>query len=494
VMSKTHLFFMPEKRFLNFINGEFTESKSGQFFPNINPANKEEVLGYFPKSDARDVSLAVKAAKEALSSWKNTPSPKRGEFLYKIVRLIENRKEEIADVIVKEMGKTKKGALGDVQSGINMALYMAGEGRRLYGKTTFSESDRKWALTRKEPVGICGLITPWNYPMANISWKTFPALICGNTVILKPAEDTPQTAQIFAEIIKESGLPKGVFNLVQGLGEEAGEALVLNPDVNLISFTGSTEIGKRINKLCADKLIKVSLEMGGKNGVLVLKDADIDKAVESVALAAFTMAGQRCSATTRVIIEKDIYDIFLEKLIKRAKELKIGSGDKEDTDICPVINQKQLDRISNYVELGKREGAKLILGGEALNEGIYSKGFYLPSTIFTDVSSGMKIWREEIFGPVLCVVKCDSFKEGIELLNDADYALTSSIYTKNIDLALEGLEKVESGVCYINSPTFGSEVHLPFGGFKKSGSGYFEAGGAIEVFTRQKTIYINYQK
>ncbi len=481
-----------EKGFLNFINGEFVNPVSKEFFPNINPANKEEVLGRFPRSGSKDVNLAVEAAKKAFLTWKNISAPKRGEFLYKIVGLMEERKEELADIIVKEMGKTKKGALGDVQSGIDMGLYMAGEGRRLYGKTASSEVEKKWALTKREPMGVCGLITPWNYPIANISWKTFPALICGNTVVLKPAEDTPWSAFVFAEIIKKSGLPNGVFNLVQGYGQEAGEAIVLHPDIDLISFTGSTEVGIRINELCAKRLIKASLELGGKNGVLVLKDAKIDDALEAVAAAAFTMAGQRCSSTSRLILEKDIYDTFLEKLIERTKKFKIGKGTNPDTDICPVINQKQLSRISNYVEIGKKEGAKLILGGRILADGVYGSGFYFEPTIFTEVLPQMKIWREEIFGPVLCVVKCDSFKKGIELLNDSDYALTSSIYTQNISLALEGIKRAESGVSYINSPTFGSEVHMPFGGFKKSGSGYFEAGAAIKVFSQNKTIYINY--
>jgi len=485
---------MADKKYFNYINGEFIPPKSGEFFPNLNPANKNEVLGYFPRSQKEDIDLAVRAAIDAFLPWRETPPPKRGEYLRKIASLIEARKEELAEIIVKEMGKTKKEALGDVLSGVKMAYFMAEEGRRLYGKTTTSELESKWALTKREPVGICGLITPWNFPIANISLKVFPALICGNTLVLKPAEDTPWSSYVFAEIVKKVNLPSGVFNLVQGYGEEAGEALVSHPDINLISFTGSTEVGEKIAEKCAKRLIKVSLELGGKNGILVLNDADIDEAVESVAVGSFTMAGQRCAATSRLILEKDIYNLFLEKLIERIKKFKIGPGSDSETDVCPIINQKQLERVRDYVEIGKKEGAKLILGGNVLKEGIYKNGFYFEPTIFTEVSPKMRIWREEIFGPVLAVASCNSFEEGLNLLNDADYALTSSIFTKDLNLALSGLDKVEAGVCYINASTFGGEPHLPFGGFKKSGSGYFEHGAAIEVFSREKTIYIKYKK
>ena len=410
-----------DKKFLNFINGEFVEPISGKFFNNINPADKDQVLGSFPQSDEKDISLAVQSAKKALATWKSLPPPKRGEILYKVLKLMEARKDELVDIIVKEMGKTKAEATGDVQSGINMGLYMAGEGRRLYGKTSFSESEKKWVLTKKEPMGVCGLITPWNFPVANISWKTFPALICGNTVVLKPAEDTPWSASVFADILKDAGIPKGVFNLVHGYGEQAGAALVSHPDVNLISFTGSTEVGKSISQICAKRLCKVSLEMGGKNGVLVLDDADIDQAVESVAIGAFTMAGQRCASTSRLILQKNIHDVFLEKLIKKIETLKIGPGSDPKTKACPAVNQKQLNRIVNYVKMGKEEGARMFYRGKIPEGDMYTKGFYVEPVIFVGVKPDMRIWREEIFGPVLCVAKCDSFKQGLDLLNNSDY-------------------------------------------------------------------------
>lgn len=483
------------KKFLNFINGRFIPPQTGEFFDNINPANKKEILGRFPRSGKKDADVAVDSAKKAQAIWQATSPPKRGQIIFKVAELMAQRKEEIADIIVKEMGKTKKEALGDVQSGIEMAYFCAGEGRRLYGQTTTSEHQNKLAMTRRVPVGVCALITPWNFPMATISWKVFPALICGNAVVLKPAEDTPWTANILAEILQEVGVPAGVLNLVHGIGEETGDALVRHPNIDLISFTGSTEVGRQINEICAERLIKVSLEMGGKNAVLALEDADIDSLVKAVAIGAFTMAGQRCAGTSRLIVHKKIYNKVLNKLVRTAKALKVGPGSDKITDICPVISEKQLKRIANYVEIGKKEGAKLILGGKILKGKIYDKGFYFPATIFVDVKPNMTIAREEIFGPVLSILECDSSEQGVDILNSAPYGLTCSIFTQDVNKAMEFLDRVEVGVCYINAPTFGSEVHLPFGGFKQSGSGHREAGmGAIDVFSEWKTIYIDYNK
>lgn len=481
------------KTFYNFIDSKWVNSVSGAAFNNINPANKEEILGVFPRSDGRDIDLAVKAAKKAFKGWSSVPPPARGKILFEAGRMISDKKMLLARTLVREVGKTLKEALGEVKAAADMCYFMAGEGRRWYGDTTHSELPNRLAMTRRYSVGVCGIITPWNFPMSLISWKVSPALICGNAVVLKPAEDAPETANNFAEILQEAGLPKGVFNIVHGHGEEAGEALVRHKDVNLISFTGSTEVGKLIATICGERLAKVSLELGGKNAVIVMDDCDLNLAVDSVVRGAFSVAGERCTATSRAIVHKDIYGKFIRRLIAESKKLKVGPGAKESTDVCPVINEKQLGRIMQYVEIGKKEGARLILGGNRLTRGIYSKGFYFEPTIFLDVRTNMRIAREEIFGPVLAVLKADSFEEAVEIHNSTEYGLSASIFTKDVDRAMLAIDRIEAGVVYVNGPTFGSEVHLPFGGVKGSGSGHREVGkAALDVFSEWKTIYIDY--
>lgn len=481
------------KVFHNFIDSKWVEPLSGKTFNNINPAKKDEILGVFPRSDARDVDLAVQAAKKAFKEWSSITPPARGKILFEAGKIIAERKTELAKTLMREVGKTMNEALGEAKAAVDMCYFMAGEGRRLYGETTYSELLNRFAMTKRYPVGVCGIITPWNFPLSLISWKVCPALICGNTVVLKPAEDTPETANNFVEIMREAGLPGGVLNLVHGFGEEAGEPLVRHKDVDLISFTGSTEVGKRIATICGERLAKVSLELGGKNAVIVMEDCDLDLAINSIVRGAFSVAGERCTATSRAIVHKDIYDKFIEKLTAETKKLKVGPGDDESTSVCPVINETQLNKIVRYVEIGRKEGAKLILGGDRLTQGIHSKGFYFEPTIFVDVKPHMTIAREEIFGPVLAVFKVNSFEEAIEVHNATEYGLSASIFTRDLNRAMQAIDGMEAGVCYVNAPTFGSEVHLPFGGIKKSGSGHREVGkAALDIFSEWKTIYVDY--
>jgi len=481
------------KTFYNFINSEWVPAISGKTFDNRDPADKDHIIGLFPRSDQRDVEKAVDAAKKAFPAWSNLTPPKRGKILYDIGKLMEARKEEIATAIVEEMGKTMKEALGEVNAGIDMCYFMAGEGRRLYGETTYSELPNRLAMIKRYPIGVCGIITPWNFPVSMITWKTFPALICGNTVVLKPSAETPWTANILAEIFNEAGLPKGVFNVVHGYGTEVGEALVNNKEVRLISFTGSTAVGKGIAEICGKRLAKVSLELGGKNAVIVMDDADLDLAVNAITKGAFTVAGQRCTATSRAIVHKEIYEEFISKLVEATRKMKVGAGKEESTEVCPVINEKQLATIERYVESGKKEGAKLIFGGRRISEGEFSKGNYFEPTIFIDVKPEMTIAREEIFGPVLVVLRAESFEHAIEIHNSVEYGLSGSIFTRDINKAMTAIDKIETGVFYVNGPTFGSEVHLPFGGVKQSGNGHREVGkAAIDVFSELKTVYIDY--
>jgi aldehyde dehydrogenase (NAD+) len=393
------------------------------------------------------------------------------------------------------MGKTIPESMADIQSSIDAANFMAGEGRRMYGQTTSSATAKRWALTKRFPVGVCGLITAWNAPMAIIAWKLFPALICGNTVVLKPSEDAPLTAHLLGQILKEAGFPDGVVNIVYGAGSEVGQALVKHNSVNLISFTGSSRVGRLISEECGRQMKKCSLELGGKNGVIVMQDADLDKAAKAVTMGAFSIAGQRCASTSRVFVQRDAYEVFLEKLIAETKAMKVGRGDDPETRVCPIINKRQFDNILAAISTAKQEGARLVYGGNALTKGKYSQGYFIEPTIFTDADIHSAVAQEEIFGPVLCVFKFSTLKEAIEKLNATQYGLTASIFTSNIDVAITAIEKMEVGCCYINAPTFGSEPHMPFGGLKNSGNGMREPGTqALDVFSEWKTIYISYDE
>jgi alpha-ketoglutaric semialdehyde dehydrogenase len=477
----------------NLIGGKLVPPVSGEYFKNLNPADSNDIVGLFPKSTQKDIEMAVNSARRAFSAWSNMPPPVRGELIYKAAELLLKNQETLAKVIVREMGKTMPESMGDIKSSADVAFFTAGEGRRMYGQTSFSALEKRWALTKRFPVGVCGLLTAWNAPMAIITWKLFPALICGNTVVLKPSEDTPMTAHLLGELLKEAGFPDGVVNVVYGIGDETGKALVINKDVDLISFTGSTKVGRMIAEECGRKLKRCSLELGGKNGLIVMNDADLVSAAKAVASGAFSTAGQRCASTSRVFVHETVYDEFLKKLLIETEKMKVGAGSDPETKVCPIINKRQFDSIMSYIEGAKKDGARLLYGGSAFTEGKYANGCFIEPTIFVDVDIMSKLAREEIFGPVLAVFKISNLQEALEKINSVEYGLTASIFTSNVNIAMIALERIQAGCCYVNAPTFGSEPHMPFGGMKQSGNGSREPGTqAIDVFSEWKTIYIDY--
>lgn len=479
--------------FKNYINGEWVDAASGQTFENRNPSDVTEVIGLFPRSAKEDMDKAVAASASALAAWKSVPPPERGKILYEAGRIMAARKKELAQLLSRENGKTVNGAMGDVQSGIDMAYYAAGEGRRWYGKTCHSGLKKRFAMTKRYPVGVVGIITSWNFPMAITSWKTFPALLCGNTIVLKSEENTPETAVHFVRILEEAGLPKGALNLVHGFGAEAGEALTLHPAVSMISFTGSSSVGKIIGKNCASRLAKISLELGGKNAVIVMEDADIDLAVDGIICGSFSISGQRCTATSRAIVHKNVYDGFLNRLLDRTSGQKVGPGSDDTSDITPLISRKQLDRVLGYIDRAKKEGARILCGGEQLKGGVFDKGYYIAPTIIDNLTPAMEIAREEVFGPVLAVFRAESYEDAIRIHNESPYGLSASLFTKDVNKSFSFFDDAEAGVCYINAPTFGGEPHMPFGGVKISGLGYRESGwAAIEAFSEVKTLYVDY--
>jgi aldehyde dehydrogenase (NAD+) len=479
--------------FKNLIGGEWRRAKAEKVFENRNPANRDELIGLFPASAAPDVDAAVQAAREAFAEWRLVPAPRRGEMLYRVGELLRKHKEEIARGMTREMGKIIKETRGDVQEGIDTAFYVAGEGRRLFGETTPAELPNKFAMSVRTPVGVCALITPWNFPMAIPTWKMFPALLCGNTVILKPAEDTPLTAVRLVEIVREAGIPPGVVNLVHGRGEEVGAALVRHPHVQLVSFTGSAAVGREIAASCGQDLKRVSLELGGKNAQVVLEDADLELALEGALWGAFGTTGQRCTATSRLIVHREVAREFTDRLVARAKQLKIGDGLDESVDMGPLINQAARDKVLRYIEIGKREGARLLTGGSRYDAGACANGYFFEPTIFDRVRPGMRIAQEEIFGPVLSMIEVASFEEAIEVMNGTVYGLSSAIYTRDVSRAFRAMRDVEAGITYINGPTIGAEVHLPFGGVKDTGNGHREAGTTVyDIFTEWKSIYVDY--
>jgi aldehyde dehydrogenase (NAD+) len=480
-------------RFKNHIGGNWVEAKSGETFENRNPANRNDLIGLFPLSDAEDADEAVRAAKSAFATWRRVPAPKRGEILYRVGELLRRDKEEIARVMTREMGKILKETRGDVQEGIDTAFYTAGEGRRLFGQTTPSELPDKFAMSVRAPVGVCALITPWNFPIAIPTWKLFPALLCGNTVVLKPAEDTPHTAVKLFENLAEAGVPPGVVNLVHGRGEEVGAALVRHRDVQLVSFTGSAAVGREIASVCGQNLKRVSLELGGKNAQIVMEDADLNLALEGALWGAFGTTGQRCTATSRLILHRDIKKELTERLVARAEKIKIGDGLDESVEIGPLISHAAREKVHGYVQIGKQEGARLLAGGSIYEEGKWIDGTFYRPTLFDQVSPGMRIAQEEIFGPVLSIIEVTSFDEAIEILNGTAYGLSSSIYTRDVDRAFRAIRDIEAGITYVNGPTIGAEVHLPFGGVKDTGNGHREAGTTVyDIFSEWKSVYVDY--
>ena len=478
----------------NYIAGEWCEAASGERFENRNPANWDELVGTFPSSDERDVDRAVAAAAEAYKSWRLVPAPERGELLKRVGDLMVERKEEISTLMTREMGKILDETRGDTQEGIDTAFYAASEGRRLFSHTAPSEMRDKFNMSVRLPMGVAGVICPWNFPMAIPTWKIFPALACGNTVVFKPASDTPATGTLLVEILIEAGVPEGVVNLVHGAGSKVGRRICEHPDVRLVSFTGSSEVGKIINETAGRDLKRVSLELGGKNAQIVMEDAALDLALEGVLWGAYGTTGQRCTATSRLILHRPIKEKFMEMLVPRVEAIKIGDGLKPGVEMGPCINEGQRNTVHGYVEIGLNEDkATLVTGGEFATGGDLDKGWFYKPTIFDDVKPGMRIAQEEIFGPVLSVITVDSFEEAIEVLNGTQYGLSSSIYTNDVNKAFAAMRDIECGITYINGPTIGAECHMPFGGFKATGNGHREGGWEVyEFYTETKTCYIDF--
>ena len=469
----------------NYINGKWVPSGSGKTFESLNPAT-EQPIGLFQSGNAQDVEAAVEAAENALNSWSSTPAPKRALIILKAAELLKKEKQRLGRLVSTEMGKVLPEALGDVQEAIDMAEYTAGEGRRLFGRTTPSELCDKFCMSVRMPLGVVGLITPWNFPIAIPSWKIFPALVCGNTIVFKPSSDTPLCAIEFARILEKAGVPSGVLNLVTGSGNEVGGAIVKHKKIRAISFTGHHETGEWIMKNAGLK--KVGLELGGKNGIIVMPDANLQLAVDGVIWGGFGTTGQRCTAASRVIVNEKISPVLERKLKAMAESLRLGSGLQKTTDVGPLINKGAVEKTHKYTEIGKEEGAKLLAGGEKPK----GKGFFYKPTIFTGVAPDMRIAQEEIFGPVVSLIQVSNIDEAIDVMNSIEYGLSSAIYTSDIRNAFLAIQKIQAGITYINSSTIGAEVHLPFGGVKGTGT-HKEAGwAAIEEFSDEKAVYIDY--
>ncbi len=474
----------------HYINGEWVPSEGGKWFETRNPTTGE-VLARFPVGTVDDVVRAIDAAEAALPAWKWVPAPKRGEIILRAAQIMRQRKDELGALVTKEMGKVIAEGKGDVQESIDFLEYIAGEGRRLLGETTPSELPNKFCMTVRRPMGVVGLITPWNFPTAIPMWKVGAALITGNTIVFKPASLTPLCVATLVEIFEEAGLPEGVFNFVTGSGGKVGMAIVTNPRVKAISFTGGVPAGKTIYEAAAKHLKPVELELGGKNPQIVLPDANLELALEGVMFGAFGTAGQRCTATSRLILHRDVYDEFLGMVVGRTGALKVGDPLDPQTDMGPVVDEAAGQSIMTYIETGKSE-ASLLLGGERLTGGLYDRGFFITPTIF-ETEHGTRISTEEIFGPVLSVIKVDSYDEAIAVANDVEFGLSSSIYTRDVNLAFRAIEELDTGITYINAPTIGAEVHLPFGGTKNTGNGGREAGTvAIDEFSEIKTVFVDY--
>jgi acyl-CoA reductase-like NAD-dependent aldehyde dehydrogenase len=480
------------KTFRNYVGGEWVEASSGETFESTNPATGEPI-GTFPKSSVEDVDRAIEAAKEAYESWRLVPAPKRAEILFRVGQRFLDRKDELTELMVEEMGKVRAEAGGDVQEAIDMTYYMAGEGRRLFGQTTPSEMPDKFQMSVRQPIGVVGAITPWNFPIAIPSWKIAPALVCGDTVVFKPATDTPMLGERFVEIFEEAGLPPGVLNIVHGGGGTVGERLVKHPDVPLISLTGSREVGVQTAKNAAPLLKHVHLELGGKNAIIVMDDADLELAVDGIVWSAFGTSGQRCTAASRVIAARTVYDQLQSKLVERAEQLRLGNGLDEDVDVGPVINRSALEKIHSYTEIGRDEGATLATGGEIATENGLDKGFFYRPTVFADVEPGMRIAQEEIFGPTTALIRASDVEEAIRIANDVEFGLSSAIFTSDVNKAFRAIRDLNAGITYINAGTTGAEVHLPFGGTKQTGNGHREAGqAALDFYTEWKSVYVDY--
>jgi alpha-ketoglutaric semialdehyde dehydrogenase len=480
------------RRFQNYIGGEWRDAASGETFETRSPATGE-TLGVFPRSSVEDVDRAVEAAVAAFEEWRLVPAPRRGEILFRFAQLLIDQKDDVAELMAREMGKVLPEAAGDVQEAIDMSFYMGGEGRRLFGQTTPSELRDKFNMSVRQPIGVVGAITPWNFPIAIPSWKIAPALVCGNTVVFKPATDTPLLGERFVELLVEAGLPPGVLNIVHGGGGEVGDRLVRHPDVRVITLTGSRETGVEVMRNAAETLKHVHLELGGKNAIIVLDDADLDLAVDGIVWSAFGTSGQRCTAASRVIVQEGAYTELQSRLVAAAEKLRLGPGWEEGVDVGPVINRGALEKIHSYTAIGVDEGATLLTGGEiAAGDGLGDGFFYRP-TVFGEVEPEMRIAQEEIFGPTTALIRVRDLEEAIRVSNGIRYGLSSSIFTRDVNKAFRAMRDLEAGITYVNAGTIGAEVHLPFGGTKDTGNGHREAGqAALDVFTEWKSIYVDY--
>ena len=481
------------KKFKNYIGGEWVEPTSGDYFENRNPADHNDLIGLWPRSNRADVERAVEAARRGFEVWRRTPAPLRGDVIRRAGDIIAERKDEIARAMTREMGKVLKETAGDVQEGIDTAYYAATEGRRLFGHTVPSELRDKWAMSYRRPIGVSGLITPFNFPLAIPTWKMFPALACGNAVILKPAEDVPHSATLLVEAMIEAGIPSDVIQLVHGLGEEVGAAIVEHADVPVISFTGSTSVGSVIGQTCGRMHKRLSLEMGGKNAQIVMQDADLELALDGVLWGAFGTTGQRCTATSRLLLQDSIHDQFLDRLVERASQLKLGDGQKDGSEVGPLINQQSLDKVTSYVEIARKEGDEVMCGGRRASGKGVDDGFFFEPTILRGVRPGSRLACEEVFGPVLSVLRFSELDEAIRINNEVEYGLSSSIYTKDVRNAFRAMTELDNGITYVNAPTIGAEAHLPFGGVKKTGNGHREGGWEVyEFYSETKVLYVDF--
>ena len=481
------------KVYKNFIDGEWVEASTGETFENRNPADTRDVVGIFQKSAKADVDAAIDAARRACARWRLVPAPRRAEIIFRAAEMLLERKEQCARDMTREMGKILKETRGDVQEAIDTAYYFAGEGRRMFGPTTPSELPNKFAMAVRQPLGVCAMIAPWNFPMAIPSWKLLPAIVCGNTCVIKPAQDTPLSTFNLVRVLTDAGVPKGVINIVTGFGSAIGGPLVEHPEVRAVSLTGSSEVGRIVGQAAAKTFKHCSLELGGKNPMIVLDDANLDLAIEGGLWGGFGTTGQRCTATSRIIVQKGVYGEFVERYVERAKRLKVGNGLDETVEMGPAINENQLKTDLKYVEIGKAEGARIKCGGNRLTAGEYANGYFMEPTVFIDVDPRMRIAQEEIFGPVVSIIPCENLENAIEIANGIEYGLSSALYTRDVNRAFTAMRDLYAGITYINAPTIGAEVHLPFGGVKATGNGHREGGlGAIDFYTEWKAVYVDY--
>ncbi|HEY0379560.1 MAG TPA: aldehyde dehydrogenase family protein [Pyrinomonadaceae bacterium] len=477
----------------NFINGEWVESESSRTVENVNPADTEDRLGTFRQATRDEARRAVEAASDAFRGWRATPAPARGRVVQRAARLMEDHKEELAQLLTREEGKTIGESRGELQRSINVAEFCAGESRRMNGETIQSELPSNFAYTIKQPLGVVACVTPWNFPVAIPVWKIAPALTAGNTVVFKPASLTPATAVRIVEIFEEAGIPKGVLNLILGSGSDAGDEIINHPAVRAVSFTGSNEIGIRLYEQVSRRGAKVQCEMGGKNPVVVLEDADLSLAVESTAQGAFGSSGQRCTATSRAVVVEEVADEFVSRLVERAEGMRLGPGSDPQTEMGPSVDESQFKTVLRYIEIGREDGAELKCGGERAGGDRLDKGYFVRPTVFDRVTPDMRVAREEIFGPVLSVLRVKDFDEAMRVANDSEYGLSSSIFSNDAARIFRFVEEIETGMTHVNSPTTGGEAHIPFGGIKSTGIGDREQGStALDFYTELKVVYVDY--